>query len=187
MHDLVIGGNFTIPGYASYSGQGKAESGEYDMVIGKSGRTWLYHPEESSCYVSGEKGSRGFGGSTLRFKLRTGGTIDLTGPWASNADALFKDTGVDVRNNFITWGCVGTGRNYDANSGLTKLTGVKWFDAEPTKGDYDRIDYIAWEMQKASDEPLYYYRESEGGSSHGPVSMPYKMRVEKGIQKEIDW
>lgn len=187
MHDLVIGGDFTIPNYAMVSGEPPAEEG-HKIAVGKSGRIWLYTPDRSRVYVSGGKGSRGFGGSTVNFKLADGlGSIDLVGPWASNADAFFKDTSIDVRQNFVTWGCVGTGREYSSNTGETRITGVLWFDAEPVKGAFDRVDFVAWEMQEKSDVPLYCYSESEGGSSHGPVSMPYQMRIAKGLQKEIDW
>jgi len=186
-HDLALGGAFTIPSYGMVSAQGEANSNEWRIALGKSGAIWLYHLDRSSVWVSGGKGSRGCGGNTVDFPLAGGlGKISLVGPWNSNADACFTDTGVDVRNNFVTWGCVGTGREYDANTGAQRITGILYFDAAPKKGAFDRVDYIAWEMQeKEPDRKLFCYRESEGGSSHGPVSMPYKLRVSKGLQKEI--
>lgn len=187
LHDLIIGGDFTVPNYASVSAR-PHESIGHKIAMGKSGRIWLYQDGESRVHVSGGPGSRGFGGSTVSFTLAGGlGKIDLVGPWASNADSFFKDTGIDVRDNFNTWGCVGTGRSYDSNTGETRITGLVWFDHDATKGQYDRVDYLAWELQEKSDVPLYSYMESEGGSHHGLVSMPYKMRIEKGLQKEIDW
>ena len=37
---IEIGGDFTLPGYSMISASGIAEAGEYEMVIGKSGRRW---------------------------------------------------------------------------------------------------------------------------------------------------
>lgn len=187
LHELVIGGNFTIPNYASVSARPNESTG-HKIAVGTSGRVWLYQEGESRVHVSGGPGSRGFGGSTVSFTLADGlGKIDLVGPWASNADSFFKDTGIDVRNNFVTWGCVGRGREYDSNTGETRITDLIWFDLEATKGDFERVDFEAWALQEKSDVPLYAYVESEGGSHHGSVSMPYKMRIEKGLQKEIEW
>lgn len=185
--DLVIGGDFTIPGYAMVSAQAMGQDREWKIALGKSGRIWLYSEGRSSVWVEGGKGSRGCGGSSVAFKLAGGvGSISLVGPWHSNADACFVDTGVDVRSNFMTWGCVGTGRSYDSNTGQSKVTGLVYFDKQPTKGLYERVDLIAWEMQeKDPDTKLYVYSESEGGSHCGPVTMPYKLRVERGLQKPV--
>lgn len=186
-HDLAKGGAFTIPSYGMISAQGIANSNEWKIAIGKSGHIWLYHPERSMVWVSGGKGSEGCGGSTVDFPLADGlGKISLVGPWNSNADECFRETGIDVRGNFITWGCVGTGRDYDANTGTQRITGLLYFDAAPKKGTYDRIGHLAWDMQEAApDQKLYYYMESAGGSSHGPVSMPYELRVARGLQKAV--
>lgn len=185
-HDLVLGGAFTIPSYGMVSAQGEASGNEWKVAVGKSGKLWLYHPDRSMVWVSGGKGSHGCGGNTVDFPLAGGlGKISLVGPWCSNADACFVDTGIDVRNNFVTWGCVGTGREYDANTGSQRITGLVYFDRTPTKGAFDRVDLLAWEMQeKEPDLKLFSYRESEGGSSCGPVGMPYRVRVERGLQKE---
>ena len=67
--------------------------------IGKGGRIWLVGVTEPSnnIYVDGCPGSQGFGGSTLTFKMVDGSEVQLKGPWHSNSEALFYETGVDVR------------------------------------------------------------------------------------------
>src|SRR5690606_10463847 len=122
---LWIGGHFTenmAPERPRYM---RSEI-EFELATGKEGTIWLYDPTNASnTYCSGGKGSRGFGGSTVQFTLSNGrGTISLIGPWHSNADNLFEETGVDLRNKFYTWGCVGTGMEYDGNSGQTRITNI---------------------------------------------------------------
>lgn len=187
-HDLVIGGVFTIPPGEIIAARSQPGKIEWKIAVGKSGLIWLYNPEISSVWCSGGKGSRGCGGNALKFPLVDGmGEITLVGPRHSNADAFFKDTEIDIRSNFITWGCVGTGLEYDENTGRNKITGVVYFDDEPTKGLFHRFDLLAWEMQEQNPEvKLFSYCETEGGSSCGHVTMPYKIRVERGLQKPIE-
>lgn len=40
----------------------------------------------------------GMAGRTMQFKLTNGGVDTVTGPWMSNADMLFDDAGIDVRD-----------------------------------------------------------------------------------------
>lgn len=156
------------------SGFSEVASIKYHLHIGKSGDMWMVGDCETtgeSVYVSGGKGSRGFGGGTVRFELSNGfGFVDLIGPWHSNTDCLFKDTGVDVRNTFRSWGCVGTEQFYDDNTGEPGIGNILWFDDVPRIGAFDRVDKIAKKMQRDSKVPLFYYRETRGGSSLGSVS-----------------
>lgn len=186
--DLVIGGTFTVPNYAMVSAF-PAKSMKWKAAIGKTGRLWLYHPDRSSVWVQGGPDSRGCGGNTIDFELDDGlGMISLVGPWHSNSDAFFKDTCIDVRDKHITWGCVGTGMEYDSNSGENRITGILWFDEEPTQGLFERVGLHAWEMQQANPETsLYSYRESEGGSSFGIVFKPFSLRLRDGETKEFNF
>lgn len=187
-HDIVIGGTFTVPRRGMISACAPNDE-TWKIAIGKTGRIWLYHPDRSGVWVSGGPQSRGCGGNTVSFELADGlGTINLVGPWHSNSDAFFKDTGIDVRDKHVTWGCIGTGRNHDNNTDAAQITGILYFDTEPTIGLFERVDLLAWEMQQARpDVPLFMYWESAGGSSHGPVSKPLSLRVRDGDQPEMDW
>lgn len=172
IQDVALGGNFFMPSYHMVSAD-PPKSSVWKKVVGKSGRLWLYQPEGSTVWVDGGEGSRGCGGRTLTFNLDDGSTVDLKGPWCSNSNACFKDTGIDVRSNHITWGCVGTERLWDGNTGRSGIGNIIWFDPEPTKGLFERVDLIAWELQKKyPDQKLQVYRESAGGSSLGSVSEP---------------
>jgi hypothetical protein len=176
-HECVIGGRFYSPSYHMVSADPK-RSDVWKRATGKSGRIWLYQPEGSRVWVDGGKGSRGCGGRDIPFTLDDGSTVTLTGPWCSNADSFFADCGIDVRENFMTWGCIGLGRGYDAQTQRSYIDDLIWFDPEPVKGFFDRVDLLAWEMQQAEPErKLYMYWESAGGSSLGPVQEPYRVRL----------
>lgn len=173
---VALGGNFFQPNYFMVSAD-PHKSDIWKKVTGKSGRIWLYQPEGSRVWVDGGKGSQGCGGRTLTFTLDDGTTQDLIGPWCSNSDACFADTGIDVRKNHVTWGCVGTERLFDQNSGRSGIGNIIWRDEEPTKGLFERVELIAWKLQQENpDLTLQVYRESEGGSSLGPVSEPMILR-----------
>lgn len=183
---LEIGGDFLVPCGGMVSAQGDAAAKTWYVATGKRRPIWLYHPDRSGVWCSGGPGSAGCGGNLVEFPLADGlGSIKLKGPWHSNADFFFRDTGIDVRSNFVTWGCVGTGRTYD--NGVARITGLVWFDVAPTRGEYERVDHLAWELQeKNPDTKLFVYAESDGGSHHGPVSMPYALRVARGLQKPLE-
>jgi len=83
-----------------------AEEVKFRKYEGKSGSTWLVGIAENfleHIYVSAEpeenkpgyKGSRGFGGDRATFKMEDGSFYFLTGPWHSNPNSFFEDTGID--------------------------------------------------------------------------------------------
>lgn len=89
----------------------RAIQGQYFKYLGKSGRLWLVTAQEdpaASVYVSNvDEGGpdypreRGFGSNLVTFGLVGGGEIKLKGPWHSNPESLFEDTGVDVRKKAL--------------------------------------------------------------------------------------
>jgi len=110
--------------YRMQSGRYEAEIRKYKKLIGKSGRIWLVAIQDNpadNIYVSaasaenqpGYKGFRGFAGRTLTFELEDGDILELQGPWATNSDALFKDTGYDIRDKYLTFGVIGLSRKYE--------------------------------------------------------------------------
>lgn len=160
------------------SGQGEAQSRKYRKYIGKSGRTWLVADQENAganVYVSadpqelkpGYRGFQGFGGSALTFPLVDGGEIQLKEPWHSNTTALWKDTGIDVRDKHYTFVVVSRERKSGEHYEMI-MADVLYKDDAPQLGTFDRGKDIARELLTTlSLDSVALYSESEGGSSCG--------------------
>lgn len=147
----------------------------YSKYIGKDNRIWIVGNSKmasSFIFVSarpcenepGYKGFRGFGGGTLSFKLDNNEVIELQGPWHSNSDSLYVYTGIDVRNTSLTWGVISEERTSDDNY-ITIMKNVIYIDDEPKFGKFSRIKELAKEIGGK-----FYYMESAGGSSNGPIN-----------------
>lgn len=121
----------------------------------------------SQIYVKGCKDSNGFNGQTLKFELVDGTILEWKGPWHSNSDSFFRDTGVDIRDKHYTFGCVAVGRKYEGWEVVFR--GILHIDKEPTLGTYNRIETLANNYTTELGIPLYYYSRSEGGSTSGNV------------------
>jgi len=171
MKEIVIGGNYTIYDRPMISGIGEAESKKFKVIVGKSGKRWLYNDDVRGCganvYVEGVKGSPGFGGSTITFQLVEGGELQLKGPWHSNCDSLYRDTGIDLRMRHITYGVIGLDRTYNRNSQLWVIENVIYFDSAPVEGDFNRIEQLANEKAIELGREVAYYSQSHGGSTCG--------------------
>lgn len=170
--------DFTQQICASY----EAEIRRYNLYKGKSGKRWLVADVEdcaSWVYVEGNPGSQGFGGREITYTLVDGTEVKLKGPWHTEPQSLFADTGVDIRDRFKTLGCIARDRKYRGKYGheLTMLD-VLYVDKEETLGTFKRVEDKAQEMANELGETLYYYSQSSGGSSCGPVK-PKKEAVSK--------
>jgi hypothetical protein len=141
----------------------------YNKTEGKSGRIWLI-PDIPNCadYIhcspkpfSGY--SDGYAGRTITFPLTDNTTISIQGPWHSNSDDLYSDTGIDIRNKHLTFGIIALKR--DPTTFYTnKYIGIFYKDKEPTVGYFDRIEIIAQEISNRLHIPISYYSQSTGGS-----------------------
>jgi hypothetical protein len=169
-NDIIVGGR--------YYRVKTVRPENYKRYEGTSGRTWIVgNCEEAGqhIYVSadtkenapGYRGFRGFGGSTLSFNLEDGEIVQLQGPWHSNSEALYSDTGIDVRDKFYTWGCVSEEREWKNHDTIMK--GVIYKDDSPVLGDYYRVTRIAMDIAKKLNKTIYCYSESAGGSSCGCI------------------
>jgi len=70
----------------------------FKKVVGKKA-TWYVTGNPKEIYVdTGDPESQGFGGAICMFTLEDGTKEQVKGPWHSNSEALFKDTGLDLRN-----------------------------------------------------------------------------------------
>lgn len=156
--------------YQMKSGQAEAAANVYRKHVGKSGDIWLEKIGKfaaDNIYVSGGPGSKGFGGATLSFKLEDGTTLDLVGPWHCNAEDMFKDTGVDLRNKHSSMVIISKSMAYEDNYMTRKVfKDVLYKEDEFTEGSFDRKEMRAKAQQLANElgHMVYYYKETGGGS-----------------------
>lgn len=135
-------------------------TGEFEAKTGLSGKTWLYRTDVPNSgdfiYVSDPSpsgGMRGFGGSELRFDVGDG-VLALSGPWHSNSDALFEDTGIDLTMLHSTIVVITSGED-----------GVIYAEDNPVLGLFNRGHALAEALAAIHGGPLKLYSESNGGSS----------------------
>jgi len=151
----------------------------YRKVIGKT-KTWVYpinalspasrvhcsaNPRENE---PGYQGFRGYGGSTLTFILEDGSQERMTGPWHTTAEALYEDTGVDIRNQYLTYVIVAKKRKLDEKY-RTIYEDVVYQDKKPKIGKFHRGNFIAMKLAKKLKRKLYLFRQSMGGAMDSPV------------------
>jgi len=91
--------------------------------------------------------SDGFGGASLNFTLEDGTIYAAKGPWKT-LDRLLADTGIDLRDKFLTRCVVGTERDYDHSKdkyyGQAVIRGVVHMEETPVLGKFERYkDVIA--------------------------------------------
>lgn len=178
------------------SGQGDALDGRHNFAVGKSGRAWLWRPGEPSFVYCTDRAEwsytgRGFGGAHLPLRLTDAGAREyemvcdhkacggdhskfvLYGGWHSNSGALLDETGVDLTQLFVTWGCVSLAVHYNTGvSAWVPATQCGILHVDPPEGgvgDFDRIKHIAERFADEFQRPVYYYSSSTGGASAGPV------------------
>lgn len=149
----------------------------YRKIKGKSGQTWLVAiiPEAASelfvtnnpSNTTGRGGGYGFGGATISFKVDNGDQFDAHGPWHSNADSLFEDTGLDVRSLHLTRVWVAEGRDF--GPGLSMRTvpsgAIYYQENSPAMGTFHRGQRIAQAIADLYQKEVWLYSESNGGSS----------------------
>jgi len=155
-------------------GSYEAEIRKYKKVIGKSGRVYLYAIQDNpadNIYVSGDKNSDGFGGRTLSFTLENGTIEELRGPWQTNSDDLYNNTGVDLRGKHLTFVVIGKDRkSIQTKQGyVTKMIDILYKDDKPIIGKFERGKIIAQKLANKLKQTIYCYSQSQGGSSNSPI------------------
>jgi hypothetical protein len=154
--------------YQMICGSYEAEIRKYKLYLGKSGLRWLaaIQPNEADdIYVEGGPNSDGFAGRTLNFTLDSGEVVSLKGPWHTSAGSLFNDTGVDLRDKYLTFVVIGLGRASTDVGYRTIIKDVIYIDEKPTIGEYYRGTKIAMKLAKELNKPVMCYSKSTGGSS----------------------
>lgn len=188
---LELGGEYITNRYEMRSAHSYVTDAIWKKHIGKSGKIWLTLANGSAdmMLVEGGPNSRGFGGATLQCKLEDGTIQELTGPWSSNTESLFADTGIDLRNKIITWGVIGRWRDFPRTTRIDHrniIGGLIEFDSEPTAGIFERIETRARELAYQRDEILFYYSQSFGGSSCGSV-LPFEGTPGWDRRSQANW
>jgi len=149
----------------------EAEEKTYKVFKGKSGRRWLVaiQPNEGdNVYAESlDPNSDGFAGRTLTFKMEDGTELKLQGPWHSNADSLFTDTGYDCRDKHAIRGVISTGRENTEQPYVYKYTGILHYDKEIVIGTFDRIDQLAQEYADKLNTMVYFAYKSNGCGCSG--------------------
>ena len=150
------------------SGICEVEERRFKKVQGKE-RLWFIAIQENpadNIYVYNPKNTSGFGGSVMEFTLEDGSIEKVEGPWHSNSDALFDDTGMDVRDMYLTKVILGlSGIKYQGGHAY-KMQDVIYQEDDYKLGKYKRGEELA---QKKADEMgvrVHFWIESMGGA-HG--------------------
>lgn len=110
-----------------------------------------------------DTGSRGYGGRIMVFNLVDHNrAISLYGPWHSNTDALYENTGVDVRDKHYVQFVAGLGRLRDG--GRDVITDIVHYEEPGVRGYYDYKALLPrlYERYKAS---ITYWHGGSGGST----------------------
>jgi hypothetical protein len=160
--------NVKLEGYQMICGSAKAESKIYKKIENDS-ITWyipsnVLNPGDGlHCREKDGKHSEGYAGRTLEFTLEDGSVDKVQGPWASNADALFRTTGIDLRDKHLTSVIVAKGRKADFRNGDEYLD-VMYYGVGMI-GKWDRGEKIAQDYANHLKIPVYLYIRSDGGSS----------------------
>jgi len=170
----IIATEFVIRHRPMICGSAEAESRRYLKVEGKSGTTWLVADQPNAadnvyCDQHDPK-SDGFGGRTLTFPLVDGGEYSCRGPWHANSNALFADTGMDVRDKCFTFVVIARRRSYKSKPSYeTVLEDVLYQDLDWQIGHFSRWKEIARQLWEQGEHELVYYSQSSGGSSNGSI------------------
>jgi hypothetical protein len=157
--------NYKIENQPMISASHEAEIRKFHKYTGK---TWTWYVADQPnaadniyCWRPGP--SEGFGGRVISFTLINGEIDGVAGPWHSNSNGLFLDTGIDIRNKHLTFGVIGQ----EYNNG--QIINVIHQDEDWVIGTFVRIHDLAKQLAKERSEILYYYQVTAGGSSRGRV------------------
>jgi hypothetical protein len=114
---------------------------------------------------------RGYGGSILQFEMEDGSIYEIKGPWHTNADALFKDTGLLITDLHMTRVVIRDG--YPDSK-------VIYEEEKPVLGPFMRGERIAHQLADLMERRLFVSSYSEGGSSSHtvhPHTEPHVMAI----------
>ena len=159
---------FSIFGRPMTCGQSELTSRQYKKIVGKRGNWYVAIQENAADNVyfasRSKERSDGFGGATLSFLLEDGTIDKVQGPWHSNSDSLFEDTGYDIRNQYFTQGIIAK-TEVCSKMGQEEYTDVLHYDEVGVLGKFKRIEDLAQELANKHNCKVYYAVKSSGGGS----------------------
>jgi hypothetical protein len=169
----VLKAEYTEKPYRMVSGQGTVYDRTYRKVQGNKYTWYIPLVDNAAAGIHVDRHdprSDGYGGSILEFKLEDGTVDKVKGPWHSNSDALYADTGVDLRGQYYTRVVLARNRVYSGMGLRGTFIDVFYFEEEPVKGVFNR--YIEIVQRFLDENPewdgmVFYHADSEGGSSSG--------------------
>lgn len=179
--------DFVIARQPMICGSSEAESRRYHKHVGKSGKVWLVADQEDAAanvYIEGGPNSDGFGGRTLTFPLVDDTEVKLKGPWHTNADSLFQDTGVDVRDRHYTFVVISRSRELGEHYESIMID-VLYKDDAPQLGSFHRGDLLARNWANQIGASVFLYSQSKGGSSCSQVKPDAVFYWEKNSKASI--
>lgn len=144
----------------------------YTKVVDQKGIVWLYANNRANpgdhIFMDdpNDLDSQGYGGNEVRFILEDNSVYIAKGPWHSNSEHFYEETGIDLRDKHLTYVCVSVGLEFDPTNQLPVFLEVLHLDDEPTVGRFERYRDIA---AKFPNDARYYYSRSAGGASYGPL------------------
>jgi len=158
------------------SALGEAVTKKFRKVKGLSGNFWFIPLQDNpadNIYMDDPNNlkSDGFGGRIVNFELENGKVYLAHGPWHSNADSLFKDTGIDVRGLCLTQVVLGTGGVEYQGGHSFKVKDVIYQEDEYKLGSFDRGKELAQEYANKLNKTVHGWVQSKGGG-HGVTKKP---------------
>lgn len=164
--------DFKVQQQNMISASGEAESRRFQIAVDRDNRcVWFYtltDPDPGGhVYVHdpNDEKSDGFAGRTIVFRIGKTGEYHAKGPWHSSSDALYENTGVDLRGKHLTFVVIANYRVYEGCQ--TVLRDVVYMDDKPTLGEFSRGRELARKWATKLGHPVVVYSESSGGSSNG--------------------
>ena len=113
-----------------------------------------------------DTGSKGYGGRHMIFNLTDHNmAVTLQGPWHSNSDALYENTGIDLRDKHYVQLVVGLSRR-NGPSYRTTLTDIVYYEPPGVRA-YDGYKATMRELYEKYRCDLYYWHGGSGGSTCG--------------------
>lgn len=163
--------DFTAPTYRMTCGASEAEELRYRKAECSRG-VWLISTQENAAdnvyfHNPKDKSSDGFGGATLKFTLEDGSIYAAKGPWKT-FERLLSDTGIDLRDKFLTRVVVGTKIEFDYSRnkyyGQCVIRGVVYIEDAPVLGKFDRYRDVISALPPGK---YAYWYQTNGMTSSG--------------------